>query len=71
MALKTVVLYLKHKVRPETLAAIADAEPGGMIGVEESELFAFLPMAIHILDDNPELLNARAREARQPKKAPA
>lgn len=67
MALKTVVLYLKHKVRPETLAAIADAEPGGMIGVEESELFAFLPMAIFLSEDNPELKQARDREARKAK----
>ena len=54
-ALKSVILYLKHRVSPETLLAIKTAEPGTMVPVEENELLAFMPLNIHIPDDTPDL----------------
>ena len=44
MQMKTVVLYNSRRVRPETVAAIRDAEDGDMIPVIPEELDSFMSM---------------------------
>jgi hypothetical protein len=66
MQLKTVVLYLKHRVRPETLLAIKEAEPGELIGVEDSELAAFMPIAVFVPADNELVTAAKKSEKSKP-----
>jgi hypothetical protein len=67
MQVKTVVLYAKHRVRPETLLAISEAEAGALIPVEDSEMEAFMPVAVFVPDSN-ELVRV-AKQARKSRAA--
>lgn len=63
MPVKPVILYNRHKVRPETIYLIANAAPGALIPVEQTELDAFLYLQIDIPEDQPEVKTMR--EARR------
>lgn len=58
---KTVILYNRRKVRPETLAAIANADHGDMIEVEPEEMTCFLPLAIFIPATDPAVVELERR----------
>ena len=44
---KTVILYNKRRIRPETIEAIQQAQDGDMVGVDQSEIDSFLPLVVH------------------------
>jgi hypothetical protein len=66
--IRTVILYEKNKIRPETLLAISEAKDGELIPVEASELQAFLPLNIAIPERDPQV--AAARKGRDRRAAP-
>lgn len=48
--LKSVILYDKRRMQPDTLKAILEAEDGAMIAVDPSELDAFTALTFYIPD---------------------
>lgn len=58
---KTVVLYNRRQVRPETIAAIANSDHGDMIPVEAEEMACFLPLAIFIPATDPAVVELERR----------
>ena len=65
----SVVLYLKNKIRPETLLAIQRSKPGQMIPVEESEMNAFQSLIVWVPEDDPGVAAAKAKEKRDSDRA--
>ena len=44
--IKTVILFNKRRLRPQTIEAILAADDGTLIGVDPDELSSFLPLNI-------------------------
>jgi hypothetical protein len=69
--IRTVILYERNKIRPETLLAIAESKDGALIPVEASELNAFMPLNIVIPDKDPVVAAAAAKRNRKREEARA
>lgn len=68
---KSITLYDKRKVNPETLLRISQAKDQEMIGVEPSELDSFKSLILFIPQDEPMVKAAKERYERATREADA